>query len=73
MAKKKSRRLTYKRLDLDTLDGAHRHFSDLAESQPEGDVKEALHLAAVITHTLSQAVGIAVEVNNFLDVVGRGR
>lgn len=67
----RSKRLTYECLDIGTLELAHRRFRTLADAQPRGEVKEALKLAAKITHTLQIAVGAAYDLRGFMeDIMG---
>ncbi len=68
---KKSRRLRYECFDIGTLETAHRHFMVLADAQPGGEIKDALRLAAKITHTLQIAVGAAYDLRGFFeDIMG---
>jgi hypothetical protein len=68
---KKTKRLTFRRLDLETLEAAHERFRTLAAAQPKGEIQEALRLAALVTSTLLHAVTAASDLQVFLhDTVG---
>jgi hypothetical protein len=58
-------------LNISTLEAAHEHFRALAAKEARREVRDALHLAALITSTLLTAVAAAFELRTFLrDIMG---
>jgi hypothetical protein len=68
----KLRKKSSSRLDITTLDAAHKQFVALAGEESRPEIRNALNKAAHITHTLLIVVSVASELGLFLDItIGR--